>query len=400
MRILRQSKNKMENIQNSTRDKSSLAEMLNDFSIDRVMAIDLEWNIIAWNRASELASGLSRDLVLGKNLLEVFGSLKADKEMMHAIHGAFLGNKTFVLSDRTKLHRYYYENHFIPLRENGKKVIGVMNIMHDVAHRIKAENELKELNIALDEKYQQLEKLSQELANFTYITTHNIKEPLKFIYASLELLISAEGRHLADSSKANLRRMQVSLNRINRLIDDIVELFKINTVTQKPIAVNLNDVIEKALNHLGRKITERNVTITVQPSMPKVNGIAEMLQLLFQNLVDNAIKFQPEGKSPEITISGKEIRLNELTHQPDIKGSLYVQVAVADNGIGIPAADIKRIFGMFEQLHEKKKYPGSGLGLSFSQKIMDTHNGFIEVESEPDNGSTFYCYFPFDPEIN
>ncbi len=375
-------------------EKMSLAEMLTDCSIDRVMAIDLDWNIISWNQASEIASGLSKKDVIGKNLLEIFPSLKTDKELMHAIHSAFLGKKTFVLSDKAKLHRYYYENHFIPLKENSRKVIGVMNIMHDVAHRIKAENQLKELNTALAEKYKQLEQLSQELNTFTSITTNNIKEPLKFIYTSLELLVQAEGRHLSDSSKANLRRMQVSLNRINRLIDDIADLFKINGGTNAFVPVDLNEVVEKAKQQLNRKITERNVTLNAG-SLPTINGIAEMLQLLFVHLIDNAIKFQPEGKSPEIEISASEFRIDEATGIADPNGSIYMRVTFRDNGIGIPADARDRVFVMFEQLQEKKKFPGSGLGLTFCKKIMNMHEGFINVDSESDQGSAFHCYFPF-----
>lgn len=382
-------------MQSSINNKVALAEMLNDCSIDRVMAIDLNWNIIAWNQASEIASGLSKETVIGKNLLDIFPLIKADKEIMHAIHSAFLGNKTFVLSDKSKLHRYYYENHFIPLKENGKKVIGVMNIMHDVAHRIKAETQLRELNVALAEKYRQLEKLSEELTSFTSITTHNIKEPLQFIYTSLELLMKAEGRVLTDSSKANLRRMQVSLNRINRLIDDIVELFKINAATQPNINVDLNNVLNKVKQNFQRKISERNVTIN-SDSLPVVIGIPDMIQLLFQNIIDNSIKFQQEAKSPVITITGSEVHLNTTTHEPDPKGERYHCITFSDNGIGIPREDQSKIFGMFVQLHEKKKFPGSGLGLTFSQKIMDSHKGFIKVESEENVGSVFSCYFPFE----
>ncbi|RYF87726.1 MAG: HAMP domain-containing histidine kinase, partial [Chitinophagaceae bacterium] len=275
----------------------------------------------------------------------------------------------------------------------------VMNIMHDVAHRIKAETQLKELNTALAEKYKQLEKLSDELTTFTSITTHNIKEPLKFIYTSLELLVQAEGRHLSDSSKANLRRMQVSLNRINRLIDDIVELFKINAGTQPIIPVNLNDVLEKVKQQLQRKISERNVSIQTN-GLPTVGGIAEMLQLMFVHLIDNAIKFQPEGKSPEIEITASEVRIDEVTRMPNPNGALYTRISFRDNGIGIPADSKDRVFVMFEQLHEKKKYPGSGLGLAFCQKIMDTHEGYIELESVEGQGSIFHCYFPFRAVIN
>ena len=204
---------------------------------------------------------------------------------------------------------------------------------------------------------------------------------------------------LADSSKANLRRMQVSLNRINRLIDDIVELFKINAATQPSVPVDLNNVLGKVKQNFHRKISERSVTIDAA-GLPVVTGIPDMIQLLFQNLIDNSIKFQQEGKPPMITIAARDVRMDTKSHEPDPKGDLYQCITFTDNGIGIPTEDQSKIFGMFVQLHEKKKFPGSGLGLTFSQKIMETHGGFMKVESTENVGSVFSCYFPNDASGN
>src|SRR5687768_12446789 len=123
-------------------DRESLSEMLNDCSIDRVMAIDREWKIIAWNRTSEITSGIAREDLLGKNLLTVFPQIRQDDEMMTAIKDAFNGRKSFLPSNSTTFNRTYSENHFIPLTSHDGDVIGVMNIMHDVAHRIKVEKQL------------------------------------------------------------------------------------------------------------------------------------------------------------------------------------------------------------------------------------------------------------------
>ena len=116
-----------------------LAQKLIDSSIDRLMAIDLNWNFIAWNKTSELLSGFRKDEVLGKHLLEIYPDVKQDEEMMTAIAQAFHGRKSFLGSHTAYPLRSYVEHHFIPLTNSDGEMTGVMNIMHDVAYRIKAE---------------------------------------------------------------------------------------------------------------------------------------------------------------------------------------------------------------------------------------------------------------------
>ena len=131
-------------------DPVNITEMLIDSSIDRVMAIDLNWNIIAWNHTSEMASGIDRQNVIGKKLTDLFPQILNDQEMMEAIVMAFKGRKSFLPSVTNSFNRHYSENHFIPLKDQHEQVIGVMNIIHDVAHRIKVEKQLQKLNMALE----------------------------------------------------------------------------------------------------------------------------------------------------------------------------------------------------------------------------------------------------------
>jgi PAS domain S-box-containing protein len=184
-------------------DQFYITEMLIDSSIDRVMAIDLNWNIIAWNHTSEMISGVSKKNVIGKNLTELFPQILDDPEMMAAIEIAYKGRKSFLPSLTNSFNRHYTENHFIPLKNKQGNIIGVMNIIHDVAHRIKVEKQLQKLNTALEKKYNQLEKANNELGTFIYITSRDIKEPLKHVYTSLELLIKKEGGTLSNLSKGN-----------------------------------------------------------------------------------------------------------------------------------------------------------------------------------------------------
>src|SRR5690349_3625087 len=154
-------------------DQLNITEMLIDSSNDRVMAIDLNWNIIAWNHTSEMISGLNRKTLLGKKLTDAFPQILNDQEMMEALNSAFKGRKSFLPSHTNSFNRHYCENHFIPLTDSQNNIIGVMNIIHDVAHRIKVEKQLQKLNTALEKKYNQLEKANSELATFTYITSRD-----------------------------------------------------------------------------------------------------------------------------------------------------------------------------------------------------------------------------------
>lgn len=360
----------------------SLADMLNDCSIDRLMAIDTAWRIIAWNKTSELLSGISKEAIIGKKLLEVFPLLSQDPEMMAAVEAAFAGMKSFVPSRKQLFNRHFFENHFIPLRDEHNNMVGVMNIMHDVAHREKAEQQLHNLNLALEKKYLQLERAADEQATFTYVTSHNIKEPLRVVYSSLELLIRAEAKQLSDGGKANLRRIQSSLNRMNLMLDDILTLSRINTFQQSETWVNVDEILAQVKETLQDKIQEKQALIKAA-ALPAIYGYKDMIHFLLLNLVDNAIKFQDLRNPPSVTITCEQVMLP----------GLYTRLTVADNGIGFEPAEATKIFTMFEKL-QANQYPGSGTGLAICRKIMDAHNGYIEATAVPGKGAAFHCFFP------
>jgi len=370
-----------------------LYEMLNDSSIDRVMAIDNRWRVIAWNKTAALVTGIDKTVIIGKPLLEIFPKLEEDKEMIDAIQLAMKGNKTFVPAQEGLLNRHYYENHFIPLVGEDGQVKGVMNIMHDVAHRVKAENKLQQLNEELQQQYRQLETAATEMATFTYITSNELKEPLRHVYTSFELLVKFESGSLSNGSKANIRRMQGSLNRMNLLLDDIWALSHINSFRQTRNNVDLNEVFNHSLIKLEKKITEKQAIIEAA-NLPVIHGFKDMLQTLFVNLIDNGLKFHLPDINPCITITSRLIQPAELPAGLQHTKNDMVLLTFADNGIGFDPVHSDRVFIMFEKLHSKNQYPGSGMGLAIAKKIVEAHDGYIKVETEPDQGATFLVYLP------
>ena len=369
----------------NTIGSNDLAQSLNDVNIDRLMAVGMDWKIISWNRSSELSTGIDRKNILGKNLFEVFPELQTDEEIVKAWKKAMEGSKSFLPSVPGLYNRSIYENHFIPLNDGEGLPIGAVNIMHDVTHQIKDEQQLDELSLALRHKYDQLLKANNELATFTSIAGSELKMPIKHIYTSLEIILTKDGQKLSDSSRAGLRRMQSSLNRINLLLDDVLALSSVNSLTHEFSMVNLNTVLDNTLKMLDRKVSERRAAIKNSP-LPTIYGSASMLNILFFNIIDNALKFQSSENIPSIIISG----------QTGVSGNNgetgLVCITFSDNGIGFPQSEGKKIFEMFQRLHQRKDFPGSGIGLTISQKIAEAHEGYIEAESAPGMGTKIRCY--------
>lgn len=372
--------------------QKTLHEILTDASIDRVWAIDTNWRIIAWNQTSADLTGISKSAAMNQLLPELFPQLTKDRETMNAIQQAFNGWKSFLPVQRNTFHRHHYENHFIPLKNEEGVVLGVMNIMHDVSHRIKAEQQLQRLHEELEIKYHQLERMSADLSMFTCITSTNLKEPVKLIYTGLEQLARTDGHLLSNNSKAKLRKMQSSLNRINLLLEDILSLSSINSVIIKAEEVNLQEIFQSMFEdeRLGPKIKEKNATI-LSAELPVIYGNKEMIGYLFFHLLDNAIKFQEEGNHPVVKISADLVEGQPLHKSASDKN--YHCLSFTDNGIGFEEKDNQIIFRMFSKLNPDR-FRGSGIGLAICQKIMDAHNGFIRAESIPGAGSSFSCYFP------
>ena len=378
-------------------DQFYITEMLIDSSIDRVMAIDLNWNIIAWNHTSEMISGVSKKNIIGKNLTELFPQILDDPEMMAAIEMAYKGRKSFLSSLTNSFNRHYTENHFIPLKNKQGNIIGVMNIIHDVAHRIKVEKQLQKLNTALEKKYNQLEKATNELGTFVYITSRDIKEPLKHVYTSLELLIKKEGATLSNLSKGNLRRMQGSLNKMNLLIDDITAVSSISTRSEQLSEVDLDEILSETTAILRNKINEKKAVIDAV-TLPVLAGYKNMLEYLFLHIIDNALKFQDEITTPQVIINCVVVTGGDADEKKELlQGREYLKISFQDNGIGFRQEDSERIFNLFEKLNDRQ-YHGSGVGLTISKKIIEAHDGFIEAISSPGSGAIFNCYFPIEQE--
>ncbi len=374
-------------------EEAKLAGMLNDANIDQVLALDSKLRIIAWNKACETVSGIPKSRALGASFIELRPEVAGFPAIMEAIGMAWKGYKSFVPWEKGSYGGGYFENHFIPLRGDDDKgtLVGVLNIIHDVSHRIKAEKELESLNRALALKNKELKIKSEELANFNYIASHDLKEPLRKIYTFIEMVASKEGQKISDAARSNLRRAQSAVQRLGLLTDDIVTFSEVTVPHEQLSEVNLADIQASAEQQLQRVVEDSGAVVT-STGLPMIIGYFEMLRHLWAQMLGNALKFHGEGAQPKVAVSYSRIPGPDISVADADADSEYHCITFDDNGIGFEMIYAEKIFGMFQRLHEPGTYKGTGMGLSICRRIAEAHQGFITVESVVGKGSRFSCY--------
>jgi signal transduction histidine kinase len=252
-----------------------------------------------------------------------------------------------------------------------------------IADLERAQAELKSLNEQLEhrvlERTTELRRSNEDLEQFAYVASHDLQEPLRMISSYVALLRQREGAKLDPNSQQFIAFALDGAARMQQLIQDLLAYARVGKQGREFEPVECNEACDAALANLEVAIEKAGATVTRDP-LPAVNGDLTLLTQLFQNLVGNALKFRGEA-APTVHLGCER------------KGGEW-EFTVRDHGIGIAPQDFERIFVVFQRLHSREKYPGSGIGLSVCKKIVDRHGGRIWVESKPGRGTTFHFTIP------
>lgn len=363
------------------------ADLLN-LTHDAIIVHDMNDKITFWNKGAEERYGWREKEVLGKvthDLLktEFPDSLKEtcdrfrckgywEGELTHTKRNG----ETIIVSSRWALQK----------DENGNS-IGFMEINSDITERKKAEESLMEAHSKLEMKVQErtaklnilvkeLKRSNEELKQFAYVTSHDLQEPLRTISSFTQLLKRRYESKLDEDADEFIEYIVDGANRMQTMIKALLDYSRVNTRGNEFKLSNFEKVLDQTLSSLKIAIDESNAIITVD-TLPTVMADDKQMIQLFQNLISNAIKFRKKNRNIEIYISYQKVSDNYI-------------FSVSDNGIGIDPQFKNRIFEVFQRLHTRDEYSGTGIGLAICKKIVERHGGQIWVESKYGNGSTFY----------
>jgi PAS domain S-box-containing protein len=357
---------------------------------DALVITDLHGKVLQVNREFERTTGYSRREAFGVEfpypwLLEeemsrfvLWISELRTKSFLHDFDMNWVtkGKKRIAVSLNTTL-----------LRNTRGEPIAMLNIARDISERKRLAEELESRSRQIEHLYQEtlaksleIERRNKELDDFTYVVSHDLKEPLVTIEGYGKILHSDFQKELGSTGVDYLKSMINSANRMKIFIDDLLALTRLSRVTESFRPVQIGKVIEEVKSDLEFRLREKDVQLVIQESMPTITCNESQLKLVFRNLISNAIKFN-DKPVPKIVIGYVD---EPRDHR------FFVQ----DNGIGIEPQYFEKIFGIFQRLHRSEDYGGTGVGLTIVQKIIDLHQGKIWVESKAGEGATFFFTLP------
>jgi len=314
------------------------------------------------------------------------------------LHSELLMDVKQVLNDGQPVNRtieleqdQWYQMKILPYLREGRNIDGVVLIFLDITGVKRAERAVNEANQELKESNESLLRSNRELEQFAYITSHDLQEPLRKIqtFANLTELNFDD----INAAKKYLDRINKAANRMSLLIKDVLTYSRLTVLPNRNFEVcHLEAALKEVLEDFENLIETKKATIKTH-HLHSVQGIPLQIQQLFSNLVSNSLKFCDH--EPQIEIMSEKVGREEASRIPGLSERYeYVKITFSDNGIGFEHEYAERIFTIFQRLHTKDKYEGTGIGLALCKRIVENHDGAIFATSVVDCGATFIIYLP------
>jgi signal transduction histidine kinase len=255
-------------------------------------------------------------------------------------------------------------------------------------------NRNKRYRIELENRIEELNRSNSELEQFAYVASHDLQEPLRKIRAFSDRLSSKFKEELPPEGKNLIQKIYDASKRMQRLIDDLLSFSRLIKKDTKMVDVDLNTILRDVRDILSIPIKENRVIIQSEP-LPTIPGFEFQLTQLFQNLISNSIKYRDAQRDPRIEITcslAKDVKLPGM-HSYHQNRDFY-HISFADNGIGFSPAYAEKIFVIFQRLHTKEEYEGTGIGLAICRRVVTNHNGLITADGKEGLGAKFSLYLP------
>ncbi|CCH00859.1 PAS/PAC sensor signal transduction histidine kinase [Fibrella aestuarina BUZ 2] len=341
------------------------------------------------------ASGLLPDLLSNTNPDELVGGL-----LENFVLPEFRQDWRNYLGTALRGEAHFFSDHWAgwrsevyvgPVYNDVGAVVMILVVFRNVTEQYRQQQALIQSNMALEQSNRSLEQ-------FAYVASHDLQEPLRKIKSFGDLLRTNYGDAIGEEGIGLIQRMQSASERMSTLIQSLLAYARLSSEQRSPSVVHLEDLFNELISDLSVAIQERNGVVRLKPPLPIIPGDEQQLRQLFQNLLTNALKFVPSDRTPIITIGARVVEGPKVPHVAAAADAIYAEVDIQDNGIGIDKENYDKIFGLFNRLHGRKQYEGSGIGLATTKKVVENHKGAITIDSQLDKGTTFHVYLPMKGE--
>jgi PAS domain S-box-containing protein len=289
--------------------------------------------------------------------------------------------------------RYMLSRDMVFKRNKEGEAIQIIGIAIDITEIKKANENLKTFNESLTKKNEELERMNAELGSFTYVASHDLQEPLRKIRTFTDLIFEKEVERLPETAKNYFIRISGAATRMQNLIEALLSYSSTNITDIIYEPTDLNMLIDEVKINLSDVVDEKHAIIE-SASLPVVEIIPLQFHQLFLNIVGNAIKYSKQGVPPHIKISSQLVCGCEINEPGADEKLKYWKITIADNGIGFEQQYQHKIFELFQRLHGKTEFTGTGIGLAICKKIVQNHKGIITAAGNPGVGATFNIFIP------
>ncbi|MFB3387989.1 PAS domain S-box protein [Flavobacterium sp. LAR06] len=382
-----------ESLQKSEERYHLMVEEVQDYAI---LYLDHQGTVENWNLGAQKIKGYKAEEIIGHNFSKFYTEEDIKKNLPQKLLNVAIekGKSSHEGWRIRKDGTYFWASSVITAVHNKKgHVIGFSKVTHDLSEKKKADDKLKLNALELKEKNEELEKMNQELQSFAYISSHDLQEPLRKIQTFASLILEKEFENLSNEGKDKFQRMQSAAQRMQTLINDLLSYSRTNIQERVFEKTDLSKIIDEVKDDLKEEIEQKQATIENCENC-EANIIPFQFRQLLYNLVSNSLKFSNPETPIVIKIESEIVKGALLNNEKLEKDIDYCHIKISDNGIGFEQQYSSKIFEVFQRLHGKLEYTGTGIGLAIVKKIVDNHSGIITATGEKNKGATFDIYLP------
>ncbi|HEX6427093.1 MAG TPA: PAS domain S-box protein, partial [Niastella sp.] len=379
-------KRRSEDLKISEERYHKMVEEVEDYAI---LMLDVNGIVQNWNKGAEKIKGYKEEDIVGKSFEEFY--LPEDRENGLPLTLLELARRT-----GKAIHEGWRK------RKDGTTFWGsiVLTALHDPENNLmgfsKVTRDLTERKLAEDKMHEylsQLEFQNKELEQFVYAASHDMKEPLRKIHFYSDYIAGDEGNRLSPKSGDYLNRSIAAVDRMKKLIDDLLGYSRSTSNIESNKTVNLNEILDEVVHMHKEELERKNGKIEIE-KLPVIKAVPFQIKQLMFNLINNAVKYKHPDRELQIVVKYELVNAGEIREYRRESASHFHKISVIDNGVGFDARYAHKIFEIFQRLNNASEATGSGIGLAICKKIAQNHRGYIQASGKADKGANFSIYLP------